>query len=77
MINNLIQVIGETELAFIIFLGIIIRKFNGQLSMINLIFIIVEIRRRLISYDIDWDLKSRSDHYFIIIIIYLKADTST
>ena len=64
------------ELALIIFLDIIIREFNGQLSMINLIFITVGIYCRLMNYDIDWDLKSGSNHYSITIMICLKADMS-
>ena len=43
MADNLIQVIDKVELTFITLLGIIIREFNEQLSMINFIFIIAGI----------------------------------
>ena len=65
------------KLAFITFSDIIIREFNGQLSMINLIFIIAGIHRRLMSCNVDWDLKSRSNHYPITTMICLKIDMPT
>ena len=77
MTNNLIWVINKTELTLITFSNIIIRKFNKQLSTIDLVFVTAEICHRLMSCNVDWNLESRSDHYSIIMIICFKINMST
>ena len=49
MMNDLIQITNKTDLTFLIFTDIIIRKFKNQINTLNLIFATAEIICRLMN----------------------------
>ena len=77
MTDNLIYLISKADMHLITFSDIIIRDFYRQLSMIDLIFAMQEIKCQIMSCEVDWELESDSDHCSITTWVCLEADTQT
>jgi len=53
MINDLIQITSKMNLILLTSTNTIIRKFKNQISILNLIFVIIKVIHKLTSYTVN------------------------